>query len=68
MRLPGRWSFVAPVEGFYTFDTCGSGYDTWLHIYARNADGTNGTMVSSCDDCGPCGNRIVMTVGLNPGP
>jgi hypothetical protein len=23
------WRFVAPVSGMYTFNTCGSSYDTW---------------------------------------
>ena len=52
---------------YYTFDTCGSGYDTWLHIYGYNTDGSTGALISSCDDCGPCGNRIVLTLGLTPG-
>jgi hypothetical protein len=66
-RLTRRWTFTAPIDGYYTFDTCGSSYDTWLHIYGYNSDGTTGSLISTCDDCGPCGNRVVMSIGLNPG-
>jgi hypothetical protein len=31
---PEHWySFTAPSRSVYTFNTCGSSYDTWVHIY-----------------------------------
>jgi hypothetical protein len=51
---PCRWRFVAPVTGIYTFDTCGSSYDTYVHLYNRSGDDFLGAPVATCDDCGEC--------------
>jgi len=56
--------FTAPISGAYTFSTCGSAYDTWLHVFNSNSQGTRGTQIASCDDCGPCGTRSVVRVQL----
>lgn len=60
------WRLTAPRDGNYTFDTCGSSFDTWVHVYTRIAD-TVGTEVSSCDDCGPCGEFTVLDASLTAG-
>ena len=39
------------------FDTCGSSYDTWLHLHHLNW-----TTIDSCDDCGDCATRTIMTI------
>jgi len=61
------WSFIAPTQGTYTFDSCGSSYDTYVHVYNRLPNNSVGQLLRTCDDCGPCGLRTVLNVGLNPG-
>eukprot|EP00036_Acanthoecidae_sp_10tr_P009420 CAMPEP_0182916104 /NCGR_PEP_ID=MMETSP0105_2-20130417/746_1 /TAXON_ID=81532 ORGANISM="Acanthoeca-like sp., Strain 10tr" /NCGR_SAMPLE_ID=MMETSP0105_2 /ASSEMBLY_ACC=CAM_ASM_000205 /LENGTH=412 /DNA_ID=CAMNT_0025053033 /DNA_START=120 /DNA_END=1358 /DNA_ORIENTATION=- len=58
--------FTAPASGQYNFNTCGSAYDTWIHLYRRSG-AARGAQVSSCDDCGPCGVRTVLSVRLSAG-
>ena len=47
------YSWTAPTTDFYTFDTCGSGYDTKLAVW----EGVDCAMASCLgyDDDGPCG-------------
>ena len=45
----------------WTFNSCGSGYDTWLRVYQGSSSR------ASCDDCGPCGTRTVLTASLAAG-
>jgi len=44
--LEDSYSFTAPANGTYTFDTIGSPYDTVLHV----RDGTCGGLELACDD------------------
>ena len=62
------WRFQAPTTGSYVFNSCGSSYDSWIHIYNRVGNNTRGSRVSTCDDCGPCGLRTVLTTLLVAGP
>lgn len=55
--------FEASASGRYTFDSCGSGFDTWLRLYTRDLS----TEITNCDDCGPCGTRTVLSADLGPG-
>eukprot|EP00037_Helgoeca_nana_P006679 m.61298 g.61298 ORF g.61298 m.61298 type:complete len:667 (-) comp17542_c0_seq2:1448-3448(-) len=45
------YSFTAPVTGNYVFNTCGSAFDTWVHV-TRRSGSSRGALVYSCDDCG----------------
>ena len=66
---PEHWyRFQAPVSGSYTFNSCGSSYDTYLHIFNRTGTSQRTSLVTQCDDCGPCGTRTVLTVDLMAGP
>jgi hypothetical protein len=42
----------APFSGVYTFDSCGSSFDTWIHVFEANtllgATSPLGNMVASC--------------------
>jgi hypothetical protein len=51
------YHFCSSVEGYYTFSTCGSSFDTWLRV--MSADLTR--EVTSCDDCGSCGSQTILT-------
>lgn len=53
-----RYNLSVAITGYYTFDSCGSGFDTWLSVYAQTASGGYGSVVATCDDCGPCGTRV----------
>jgi len=47
------YSFTLTKPSAITLSTCGSSYDTWLHLYT--ADGEMlGEQIASCDDCGSC--------------
>lgn len=60
-RAPEMWyTFTATTTGQYSFNSCGSAYDTWIHIYSRGANNAQGGAVATCDDCGPCGTRTVL--------
>lgn len=61
------WPFTAPNTGLYTFNSCGSSYDTWIHIYSRIGTTGIGNQVATCDDCGPCGLQTVLSVSLTSG-
>ena len=43
--------------GMLRFDSCNSSFDTWLRLY----DAETGDRLASCDDCGGCGVRTVLT-------
>jgi hypothetical protein len=60
------WRMIAPRDGMYTFDTCGSNYDTWVHVYTRVGESV-GPQVSSCDDCGDCDINAVLDTTLDAG-
>lgn len=47
-----RWRFSATTAGSYTFNTCGSSYDSYVHVYRRTGSNTRTSLVASCDDCG----------------
>lgn len=63
-------------RGRYMFNSCNSGFDTWLRVmpgtyqensgYASCADRNNyqGTNCASCDDCGGCGTRTVLGITI----
>lgn len=36
-------------------------------MYNRGTNGSVGQLLQTCDDCGPCGLRTVLSVALNPG-
>lgn len=40
-----------------TFDTCGSGYDTYLYFQTLTR-----ANIAKCDDCGDCQHRAILTV------
>mmetsp|Transcript_3285 Transcript_3285/g.10044 ORF Transcript_3285/g.10044 Transcript_3285/m.10044 type:complete len:1640 (+) Transcript_3285:260-5179(+) len=61
------WTFTAPVRGNYTFSTCGSSFDTYLHVFSRTRGTILGSPVAACDDCGPCLLHAVLTVFLPAG-
>jgi hypothetical protein len=50
----------------YTFDSCLSAFDTYLQLYT-DSNGSPGSLIEQCDDCGPCHTQAVMTVLLVPG-
>ena len=55
------YTFTAPADGMYTFDTNGSTYDTVLHI----TDGAMcGGMELGCDDDGGVGTQSQLSVNL----
>eukprot|EP00037_Helgoeca_nana_P022721 m.233565 g.233565 ORF g.233565 m.233565 type:complete len:631 (-) comp26095_c0_seq1:177-2069(-) len=62
------WKFTAPTwgTGEYVISTCGSTFDTYLHVYSRSGQRL-GHAVDACDDCGPCNTSAVLTVSLIPG-
>merc|ERR1712071_219703 len=48
------------IPGRFTFDSCGSDYDTWLRVWTlEDAD-----EVAECDDCGQCEVRSVLSTTL----
>ena len=62
-QAPELWyNFTAPTTGTYTFNSCGSSYDTWLHVAERMSTGAFGSMVATCDDCG----RLIPCFCLDP--
>ena len=56
------YSFCACNDGEHTFDSCGSGFDTWLRVIQ-----TDGAPVADCDNCGiGCGARTcAVQIALN---
>jgi hypothetical protein len=63
-RAPRRYNLSVPITGLYSFNTCGSGFDTYVRVFNQIAAGTrsdvnffSGSQVAGCDDCGPCGLR-----------
>ena len=61
------WPFQAPNTGVYTFNSCGSSYDTWIHIFTRIGTTGIGSQIATCDDCGPCGVQTVLSTALTAG-
>ena len=52
--------FCVTSPGRFTFDSCGSDYDTWLRVWTlEDAD-----EVAECDDCGQCELRSVLSTTL----
>eukprot|EP00041_Stephanoeca_diplocostata_P008019 m.115179 g.115179 ORF g.115179 m.115179 type:complete len:567 (+) comp17137_c0_seq10:1-1701(+) len=55
----------------YVFDTCGSDFDTIVHVLNTSAEENynieTSVEYSTCDDCGPCGLSAVVTIVLDPG-
>jgi len=56
-------AFCPNSTGTYTFATCGSDFDTYLHVYTVGLQ----YQVASCDDCGPCGLQTVLSTHLDAG-
>eukprot|EP00035_Acanthoeca_spectabilis_P018800 m.403424 g.403424 ORF g.403424 m.403424 type:complete len:6121 (+) comp16790_c1_seq2:183-18545(+) len=59
--------FTAPVRGLYNFSTCGSAFDTWIHVYQAHPNGSVGTQMFSCDDCSDCGTAAAASLTLDAG-
>lgn len=58
------YTWTAPAAGTYTFDTCGSSYDTTLWV----ANGTScGGASLGCNDDSTCGLQSTLTVTLTAG-
>ena len=61
-----NYSFVVGTAGGapqeVTLSTCASAFDTMLTVF----DAAN-NQVSFCDDCGPCGTRVILELTLDPG-
>jgi hypothetical protein len=56
------YSLVLPAAASVTLDSCGSGFDTYLRVFAAD-----GTQVCFCDDCGPCGLQTILDCALDAG-
>eukprot|EP01043_Picozoa_sp_COSAG02_P092090 COSAG02_NODE_28735_length_583_cov_1.487603_1_plen_194_part_11 len=54
------WFFAVEAASSVRFDSCGSGFDTWLRVASTDLT----VQHRSCDDCGPCGTRTVLDVDL----
>ena len=54
---------VGAGQNLVQFDSCGSGFDTWLRVVSPSL----GEEFYSCDDCGPCGVQTVLDLDLPPG-
>jgi hypothetical protein len=59
---PDHWfQFTANRTGPYTVSTCGSTFDTFVHVFQRLAGNIQGATVATCDDCGRfSGTRVWM--------
>ena len=47
----------------YTFDSCGSTFDTWLRVWTQDLS----SELFGCDDCGSCGAQTILTGELDVG-
>ena len=65
------YRFYAESTGQYVFDTCGSAYNTFIHIFddsGHNATSAPGATVVQCDACGiSCTSRARAVVPLEGG-
>ena len=52
--------FCVTIPGRFTFDSCGSDYDTWLRVWTLE----DANEVAECDDCGQCELRSVLSTTL----
>jgi len=55
------YSFTLSEDSPVELSTCGSKYDTWLHLYTANGE-MLGEQLESCDDCGDCASSSLHTV------
>eukprot|EP00037_Helgoeca_nana_P012305 m.111533 g.111533 ORF g.111533 m.111533 type:complete len:665 (-) comp21372_c0_seq7:914-2908(-) len=64
-----HYSFTAPYDGMFDFNSCGSAFATSLHVFQRSTarGGLLGEQASYCDDCGPCGMNAVLSLRLSAG-
>ena len=51
------YNFCAPFNGRFTFSTCGSSFVTTLGLYTDRKT----RQIASCDGCGNCDNRAILT-------
>lgn len=68
---PREFLHIISTGEIWTFDTYGSLYDTWLHIFPITSELPGGTLVlggpfCACDDCGGCGTRTVLEQVMIP--
>ena len=68
---PEHWySFDTLRAGEFLFDTCGSEFDTLVLVFEKTGSNPGidvGVEITSCDDCGECGNQAQLAVLLTPG-
>ena len=57
------YHFCTSVSGTHTFDSCGSGFDTWLRVWTHDLS----RELFGCDDCGSCGLQTILTGSLAAG-
>eukprot|EP00958_Prasinococcus_capsulatus_P027326 scaffold5384_cov242-Prasinococcus_capsulatus_cf.AAC.4 len=60
------YSFTLQESTPVTISTCGSSFDTFLHLYTDGGGFTYGELISSCDDCGGCGLMAVLELSSLP--
>jgi hypothetical protein len=58
------YDFSLTSETTVTFNSCGSGFDTWLRVFR---DSVSGQEVCGCDDCGNCGWQTILECTLGAG-
>jgi hypothetical protein len=57
------YDFCTSARGAYTFDSCGSGFDTYIRVWTQDLS----RELFGCDDCGDCGTQTILTGELNVG-
>ena len=57
------YDFCTSARGTHTFNSCGSGFDTWLRVWTHDLS----LQLLSCDDCGGCGTQTILTGELDVG-
>jgi len=58
------YTFSVSETTHVSFDSCGSQYDTFIHVFHDSIDGA---VACACDDCGSCGLQTVLSCVLLPG-
>ena len=57
------YEFCTLARGTHTFNSCGSGFDTWIRVWTQDLS----RELFGCDDCGACGTRTILTGELDAG-
>eukprot|EP00958_Prasinococcus_capsulatus_P030127 scaffold7944_cov430-Prasinococcus_capsulatus_cf.AAC.3 len=60
------YSFTLLESAPVIISTCGSSFDTFLHLYMDGGDFTYGEEITSCDDCGGCGTKAELELSSLP--